>query len=146
MASENAMRGYSTDMADVHSFGNIALEIVSRKSNANHRPKEEFVYHLDWVPQILLRLYTLPMIGCLQQLVEQESGSKYSSKEAILMLDMALLCTNASPTLRPTISQAADIDVQDILLDPGFSRINSKLRATRSHFWHDLSQKCRMST
>lgn len=49
MAPEYAMRGYLTDKADVYSFGVVALEIVSGKSNTNYRPKEDFVYLLDWV-------------------------------------------------------------------------------------------------
>ncbi|CAH1428186.1 unnamed protein product [Lactuca virosa] len=48
MAPEYAMRGYLTDKADVYSFGVVALEIVSGKSNTNYRPKEEFLYLLDW--------------------------------------------------------------------------------------------------
>lgn len=53
MAPEYAMRGYLTDKADVYSFGVVALEIVSGKSNTNYRPKEEFVYLLDWVNSFL---------------------------------------------------------------------------------------------
>lgn len=49
MAPECEMRGYLTDKADVYSFGVVLLEIISEKSNTNYRPKEEFVYHLDWV-------------------------------------------------------------------------------------------------
>ena len=49
MAPEYAMRGYLTNKADVYSFGVVALETVSGKSNTNYRPKEEFVYLLDWV-------------------------------------------------------------------------------------------------
>lgn len=49
MAPEYAMRGYLTNKADVYSFGVVALEIVSGKSNTNYRPKDEFVYLLDWV-------------------------------------------------------------------------------------------------
>lgn len=53
MAPEYAMRGYLTNKADVYSFGVVALEIVSGKSNTNYRPKEEFVYLLDWVIGLL---------------------------------------------------------------------------------------------
>ncbi|XP_028059436.1 probable leucine-rich repeat receptor-like serine/threonine-protein kinase At3g14840 [Camellia sinensis] len=49
MAPEYAMRGYLTDKADVYSFGIVALEIVSGKSNTDHRPKEDCFYILDWV-------------------------------------------------------------------------------------------------
>lgn len=49
MAPEYAMRGYLTDKADVYSFGIVALELVSGKSNTSYRPKDEFVNLLDWV-------------------------------------------------------------------------------------------------
>ncbi|KAF5787240.1 putative protein kinase RLK-Pelle-DLSV family [Helianthus annuus] len=97
MAPEYAMRGYLTDKADVYSFGIVALEIVSGKSNTNYRPKEEFVYLLDWA-------YVLQEQENLLELVDPGLGSNYSKKEALRMLDIALLCTNPSPTLRPAMS------------------------------------------
>ncbi|KAF3442366.1 hypothetical protein FNV43_RR16282 [Rhamnella rubrinervis] len=97
MAPEYAMRGYLTDKADVYSFGIVALEIVSGKSNTNYRPKEEFVYLLDWA-------YVLQEQGNLLELVDPSLDSNYSKKEAMTMLNIALLCTNPSPTLRPPMS------------------------------------------
>lgn len=97
MAPEYAMRGYLTDKADVYSFGIVALEIVSGKSNTNYRPKEEFVYLLDWA-------YVLQEQGNLLELVDPILGTNYSEEEAFRMLNMALLCTNPSPTLRPSMS------------------------------------------
>ncbi|EEF29396.1 conserved hypothetical protein [Ricinus communis] len=144
MAPEYAMRGYLTNKADVYSFGVVALEIVSGKSNTNYRPKEEFVYLLDWA-------YVLQERGSLLELVDPELGSAYSSEEAMVMLNVALLCTNASPTLRPTMSQVVSMlegrtAVQDLLSDPGFSAINSKYKAIRNHFWQNPSQTHSLST
>ncbi|QCE10156.1 probable LRR receptor-like serine/threonine-protein kinase At1g53430 isoform X1 [Vigna unguiculata] len=102
MAPEYAMRGYLTDKADVYSFGIVALEIVSGKSNTNYRPKEEFVYLLDWA-------YVLQEQGNLLDLVDPSLGSKYSSEEAMRMLQLALLCTNPSPTLRPPMSSVVSM-------------------------------------
>ncbi|KAG6790371.1 hypothetical protein POTOM_006524 [Populus tomentosa] len=99
MAPEYAMRGYLTDKADVYSFGVVVLEIVSGKSNTNYRPKEEFVYLLDWA-------YVLQEQGNLLELVDPSLGSNYSKIEALRMLNLALLCTNPSPTLRPSMSSA----------------------------------------
>lgn len=68
MAPEYAMRGYLTNKADVYSFGVVALEIVSGKSNTNYRPKEEFVYLLDWVIKIaseFLSFYSLDVCHIL---------------------------------------------------------------------------------
>ena len=49
MAPEYAMRGYLTDKADVYSFGIVALEIVSGRSNTSYKSKEECFNLLDWV-------------------------------------------------------------------------------------------------
>ncbi|CAI9088848.1 OLC1v1023292C1 [Oldenlandia corymbosa var. corymbosa] len=102
MAPEYAMRGYLTDKADVYSFGVVALEIVSGKSNTNYRPKEEFVYLLDWA-------YVLQEQGSLLELVDPSLGSNYPQEEAMRMLNLALLCTNPSPTLRPSMSSAVSM-------------------------------------
>ncbi|KAF5196547.1 Leucine-rich repeat receptor protein kinase ems1 [Thalictrum thalictroides] len=63
MAPEYAMRGYLTEKADVYSFGVVALEIVSGKSNTNYRPKEEFVYLLDWAYVLQERVKALQQIA-----------------------------------------------------------------------------------
>nr|XP_011467565.1 PREDICTED: probable LRR receptor-like serine/threonine-protein kinase At1g07650 isoform X2 [Fragaria vesca subsp. vesca] len=143
MAPEYAMRGYLTSKADVYSFGVVALEIVSGKSNTNYRPKEEFVYLLDWA-------YVLQERGSLLELVDPALGSEYSSEETMVMLNVALMCTNASPTLRPKMSQVVSMlegrtEVQDLLSDPGFSAVNSKYKAIRNHFWQHPSRTQSMS-
>ncbi|XP_042424195.1 probable LRR receptor-like serine/threonine-protein kinase At1g53440 isoform X2 [Zingiber officinale] len=97
MAPEYAMRGYLTDKADVYSFGVVTLEIVSGISNTNYTPKEEFVYLLDWACDLQEQ-------GNLLELVDQSLGSNYSKEEALQMLELSLVCTNPSPTLRPAMS------------------------------------------
>ncbi|XAR50821.1 Non-specific serine/threonine protein kinase [Bertholletia excelsa] len=144
MAPEYAMRGYLTEKADVYSFGVVALEIVSGKSNTSYQPKEEFVYLLDWA-------YVLQERGNLLELVDPELGSDYSSEEAMVMLNVALMCTNAAPTLRPTMSQVISMlegrtSCQDLLSDRGFSAIDPKFKAIRNHFWQIPSQSQSMST
>lgn len=51
-----------------------------------------------------LKAYVLQEQGNLLELVDPSLGSSYSSEEAMRMLNMALLCTNPSPTLRPAMS------------------------------------------
>eukprot|EP00258_Populus_trichocarpa_P020717 XP_024436736.1 probable LRR receptor-like serine/threonine-protein kinase At1g07650 isoform X2 [Populus trichocarpa] len=70
-------------------FGVVALEIVSGKINKNYRPKDEFVYLLD-------RAYVLQESGSLSEVVDPESGSEYSSEEAMVMLNVALSSTKAN--------------------------------------------------
>jgi len=89
--------------------------------------------------------------GSLSEVVDPELRSEYSSgEEAMVILNVALLCTNASPTLRPTRSQVASMlegqtSVEDFLSDPGFSAINTKYKAIRNHFWQNPSQPYSMS-
>ncbi|XP_074293308.1 putative LRR receptor-like serine/threonine-protein kinase At1g53430 [Silene latifolia] len=97
MAPEYAMRGYLTDKADVYSYGVVVLEIVSGMSNTSYKPKEEFVYLLDWA-------YVLHENGTLLELVDPTLGQSYSEEEALRLLNLALLCTNPSPSLRPSVS------------------------------------------
>ncbi|KAG2717719.1 hypothetical protein I3760_03G189500 [Carya illinoinensis] len=139
MAPEYAMRGYLTNKADVYSFGVVALEIVSGKSNTNYRPEEEFVCLLDWA-------YVLQERGSLLELVDPELGLEYSS-EAMVMLNVALLCTNASPTLRPTMSQVVSMlegatTIEDLRSDPA---VNSKYKTVRDNFWQNPSRTHSMS-
>ncbi|KAE9585123.1 putative protein kinase RLK-Pelle-DLSV family [Lupinus albus] len=102
MAPEYAMRGYLTDKADVYSFGVVALEIVSGRSNTSYRSKEEFVYLLDWA-------CVLQEQENLLELVDSDLGTDYSQEEAMRMLQLALICTNPSPTLRPVMSSVVSM-------------------------------------
>lgn len=84
------------------------------------------------------------------ELVDPDLGSEYSTDEAMVMLNVALLCTNASPTLRPTMSQAVSMvegqtDIQDLLSDPGLSASSLKYKSIRSHFWQNPSRTQSMS-
>ncbi|XP_023525948.1 probable LRR receptor-like serine/threonine-protein kinase At1g53430 isoform X2 [Cucurbita pepo subsp. pepo] len=102
MAPEYATRGYLTHKADVYSFGVVALEIVSGKSNTSCMPQEEFVFLLDWA-------IVLQEEGNLLKLVDPNLGSEYSKEEVMRMLHIALLCTNLSPTLRPSMSSVVSM-------------------------------------
>ncbi|KAH9779286.1 putative LRR receptor-like serine/threonine-protein kinase [Citrus sinensis] len=133
MAPEYAMRGYLTDKADVYSFGIVALEIVSGKSNTNYRPKEEFVYLLDWA-------YVLQEQGNLLELVDPSLGSNFSKKEAMTMLNIALLCTNPSPTLRPTMSSVVSMLEGKTAVQAPIIRRNSDSQDARFRAFEILSQ------
>ncbi|KAG9448165.1 hypothetical protein H6P81_014293 [Aristolochia fimbriata] len=97
MAPEYAMRGHLTSKADVYSFGVVLLEIVSGKSNTNYRNDDKFAHLLDWA-------IALEKEGKLLELVDPGLKSSYSAEEATRILQLALLCTNTSPNLRPSMS------------------------------------------
>ncbi|KAJ6852854.1 putative LRR receptor-like serine/threonine-protein kinase isoform X2 [Iris pallida] len=97
MAPEYAMRGYLTDKADVYSFGIVMLEIVSGTANSNYMPKEDMMCLVDWANILTER-------GSLLELVDPKLESSYSKEEALQMLNLVLLCTNPSPSVRPLMS------------------------------------------
>lgn len=47
--------------------------------------------------------------GNLLELLDPELGSDYSKEEALRLLDIALLCTNPSPSLRPSMSSVTSM-------------------------------------
>ncbi|KAL6205899.1 hypothetical protein ACLB2K_023151 [Fragaria x ananassa] len=133
MAPEYAMRGYLTDKADVYSFGIVALEIVSGKSNTNYRPKEEYVYLLDGA-------YVLQEQGNMLELVDLDLGSNYNKEEALSMLNLALLCTNPSPTLRPPMSSVVSMLEGKTPIQAPLSKRGSKEEDARFKAFERLSQ------
>eukprot|EP00258_Populus_trichocarpa_P031952 XP_024447971.1 probable LRR receptor-like serine/threonine-protein kinase RFK1 isoform X1 [Populus trichocarpa] len=103
MAPEYALWGYLTDKADVYSFGVVALEIISGKNNNNYMPSNSScVCLLDWACH-------LQQSGSFIELVDETLGSEVHIEEAETMVKVALLCTNASPTVRPTMSEVVSM-------------------------------------
>ncbi|KAJ6744412.1 PROMASTIGOTE SURFACE ANTIGEN PROTEIN PSA [Salix purpurea] len=116
MAPEYALYGYLTYKADVYSFGVVALEIVSGMNNAKFRRGENFVCLLDWV------LY-LQKNGDIMEMVDPRLGSAFNKKEVVRMINVALLCTNQSPALRPIMSTVVSMlegktDVEELVMVP----------------------------
>ncbi|KAL4586015.1 hypothetical protein LXL04_010645 [Taraxacum kok-saghyz] len=102
MAPEYALWGYLTYKADVYSFGVLAMEIVVGKSNMRFLPNEDCYCLLDWA-------VVLKEKGSLIELVDPRLGSEFNKKEAVRMIEIALLCTNESPALRPIMSEVVNM-------------------------------------
>lgn len=78
--------------------------------------------------------------GCLLDLVDPVLGSDYSKDEAMLILNVALMCTNTSPALRPKMSQVVSLieektPMKSLMSDPSFSAVNPRLKALRKFSW-----------
>ncbi|CAN7127244.1 probable LRR receptor-like serine/threonine-protein kinase At1g29720 [Brassica rapa] len=118
MAPEYAMRGHLTEKADVYSFGVVAMEIVSGKSNANYTPDNECcVGLLDWA-------FVLQKKGAFSEILDPKLEGVFDVMEAERMIKVSLLCSNKSPTLRPTMSEVVkmlegETEIEQIIADPG---------------------------
>ncbi|KAK9706854.1 hypothetical protein RND81_07G156500 [Saponaria officinalis] len=117
MAPEYALWGYLTYKADVYSFGVLTLEIVAGRSNTKFRPEENYFCLLDWAFALQQQK------GNLMDLVDPKMGNDYSEDEVLRTIKVALLCTNPSPTVRPTMSEVrsmleGNMVVQELTLGP----------------------------
>lgn len=81
--------------------------------------------------------------GRLLELVDAKLGSEYSKDEANLLLNVAILCTNASPSLRPAMSKVVKVlndraPIQLIPAHSGFS--NDSNNSLRRKFWENPNE------
>eukprot|EP00252_Welwitschia_mirabilis_P025695 TRINITY_DN8154_c0_g1_i1.p1 TRINITY_DN8154_c0_g1~~TRINITY_DN8154_c0_g1_i1.p1 ORF type:complete len:1024 (-),score=164.06 TRINITY_DN8154_c0_g1_i1:452-3454(-) len=97
LAPEYALRGHLTEKADVFSFGVVALEVVSNRSYEDMSLPEHMVYLLDWAWQLYEE-------NRLIELVDHALRVSYSVEEAVRVIHVALLCTQATPSQRPSMS------------------------------------------
>lgn len=121
------MRHSLSGKTDVYSFGIVALEIVVGRSVINpyyYKPSQEKVYLLEMVSSYeLIFIYdvvasylnwlyqacALQESGDLLDIVDPELGSEYSSDEAILLLNLGLMCAANDPNVRPKMSQVVSV-------------------------------------
>lgn len=131
MAPEYALWGYLTDKADVYSFGVVALEIVGGKSNSSYRPENENSCLLDWA-------HVLRKNENLMEIVDPKLQSEFNKEEAERMIKAALLCTNASSSIRPAMSEVVSMlegqtSIPEVTSDPSIYTPNvSKATISRS--------------
>lgn len=76
--------------------------------------------------------------GSLIELVDPRLGSNFNKKEAVRMMKIALLCTNQSPALRPTMSDVVSMlegrtKMKELDDELRFQPLRGKLEDMQSH-------------
>ncbi|KAK1279593.1 putative LRR receptor-like serine/threonine-protein kinase [Acorus gramineus] len=117
LAPEYAMRGHLTEKADVFGFGVVALEILSGRPNSDTTLDREQIYLLEWAWQLHENEQDLELVD--------KSLPDFDKEEALRVLRVSLLCTQASPSLRPPMSRvvamlSGDIEVGSVISRPGY--------------------------
>lgn len=117
LAPEYAMRGHLTEKADVFAFGVLALEILSGRPNSDQNLDPEKVYLLEWA-------WTLHENRCDLEMVDKKLTS-FDKGVLSRIIGIALLCTQASPVLRPPMSRVVamlvgDAEVTDVTSRPSY--------------------------
>ncbi|XP_031744751.1 probable LRR receptor-like serine/threonine-protein kinase At1g56140 isoform X2 [Cucumis sativus] len=117
LAPEYAMRGHLTEKADVFGFGVVALEIVSGRPNSDPSLDQDKIYLLEWA-------WYLHENNCELEMVDS-ALSEFRKEEVKRVIGVALLCTQTSPGLRPSMSRvvamlSGDIEVATVTSKPGY--------------------------
>ncbi|XP_019461303.1 PREDICTED: probable LRR receptor-like serine/threonine-protein kinase RFK1 isoform X1 [Lupinus angustifolius] len=129
MAPEYALWGYLTYKADVYSYGVLVLEVVSGQNNNDYMPSDNCVCLLE-------KVCRLQHTANLMKLVDERLGSEFNPTEAENMMKVALLCTNTSPSLRPTMSGVVNmlegrITIPDVIQESGSFSEDLRFKAMR---------------
>ena len=78
-------------------------------------------------------------------LVDPDLKSNFSKEEVIKIMKVALLCTNPSPTLRPTMSAVVSMlegqtAVHELIMDPSIYGDDLRFKALREYFDQIMGQ------
>ncbi|XP_015571303.2 probable LRR receptor-like serine/threonine-protein kinase At1g56130 isoform X1 [Ricinus communis] len=117
LAPEYAMRGHLTEKADVFAFGVVVLELISGRPNSDSSLEEEKIYLLEWAWYLHENNRELELVDV--------KLSDFSEEEVIRLTRVALLCTQTSPNLRPSMSRvvamvSGDTEVGSVSSKPGY--------------------------
>ncbi|CAI9772834.1 unnamed protein product [Fraxinus pennsylvanica] len=117
LAPEYAMRGHLTEKADVFSFGVVVLEIVSGRPNSDSSLEDDKMYLLEWA-------WNLQETNQEMELLDR-TLFEVNEDEVKRIIGVALLCSQTSPGLRPSMSRvvsmlSGDIEVPPITSKPGY--------------------------
>ncbi|OVA15863.1 Protein kinase domain [Macleaya cordata] len=117
LAPEYAMRGHLTEKADVFGFGVVALEILSGRPNSDTTLETDKIYLLEWAWNLHENNRALELVD--------PSLTEFNEGEAMRMIGVAFLCTQASPMLRPAMSRVVgmmtgDIEVSTVTSKPSY--------------------------
>ncbi|KAE8667108.1 putative LRR receptor-like serine/threonine-protein kinase [Hibiscus syriacus] len=117
LAPEYAMLGHLTEKADVFSFGVLTLEITSGRPNSYNSIENDRIYLLEWVWTLLENNQLLSLLD--------PTLADFDENEALRVIRVALLCTQASPSMRPPMSRvfamlAGDIELSNVTAKPSY--------------------------
>ncbi|KAL5839237.1 hypothetical protein ACOSQ4_011845 [Xanthoceras sorbifolium] len=139
MAPEYALWDHLTEKADVYSFWVVALEIASGRNNASYRAQNGCVCLLDFA-------FNLQQKGNLMEIVDPNLEDKFNKEEAEKMIRVALLCSNADPAVRPTMSEVVSMlearaTVQEVASNPSIYGLDLQFKPLKGYYQqiHDES-------
>jgi len=129
-APEYAVHGQLTEKADTYSYGVVVLEIISGRKSIDMKQLPHMQYLLEWV----WKLYETDEV---LEMVDETMGADYDKEEVLRMIQLGLLCTQASVTQRPSMSEIVAMlvskrEIHNLQTTPMKPALGYTVRTTRS--------------
>ncbi|KAL2894543.1 hypothetical protein RDABS01_010452 [Bienertia sinuspersici] len=117
LAPEYAMRGHLTEKVDVFAFGVVILEVISGRSNCDTTLRTEETYLLDWAWHLYEKNQYVELVDKRLKIFDEQVVKR--------VIEIAFLCTQTSPSQRPTMSRvlamlSGDVEVGTIPSKPTY--------------------------
>eukprot|EP01018_Ginkgo_biloba_P008802 Gb_08283 [translate_table: standard] len=103
MAPEYIVHGQLTEKADIFSFGVLVLEIISGRKN------NQFIMSEDMESDLLPLMWRHFREETISSMIDHNLEEIKEKEEALRVVQVALLCTQASATLRPPMSKVVQM-------------------------------------
>ncbi|XP_017245068.1 cysteine-rich receptor-like protein kinase 42 isoform X2 [Daucus carota subsp. sativus] len=100
MAPEYLVRGQLTEKADVYSFGVLVFEIVCGRKN---------VAFVDDTGSLIQTIWKLYKANKLTEVVDRRLDDDFPVRDALKILQIGLLCAQASPIIRPSMDEVVQM-------------------------------------
>ncbi|KAK7387339.1 hypothetical protein VNO78_28065 [Psophocarpus tetragonolobus] len=110
-APEYAMHGQLSEKADTYSYGIVVLEIISGQKGTDVKNDEDGEYLLRRAWKLYERDLHLVLVD------KAIDPNEYDIKEVKKIIEIALLCTQASASTRPTMSEVVALLKSKTLMD-----------------------------
>jgi len=97
MAPEYLVHGHLTEKVDVYAYGVLVLEIISGRKNVTPMNTND-------MPSLLNVVWNHYLSSTLSNIIDSNIQQNYK-EEVLQVIHIALLCTQTSATLRPSMSK-----------------------------------------
>lgn len=129
-APEYAVHGLLSEKADVYSYGIVVLEIVSGRQSVD----ESLPAPMQLLLELVWNEYEHDKV---LDIVDSKLEGQYPPEQALRVITIALLCTQGSSGMRPTMSQVLwmlnnDSEIDVLPTQPAFIDVTSDSRANSS--------------
>ncbi|XP_042474940.1 L-type lectin-domain containing receptor kinase S.4 [Macadamia integrifolia] len=98
LAPELTKTGKATASSDVFAFGALLLEVVCGRRPIEAKASPEELILVDWVWERWRQ-------GSILEVVDPKLKGDYDEVEAVMVSKLGLMCSNSSPTARPSMRQ-----------------------------------------